>query len=465
MSSINKKTNIDIYSNDDIDEYLSLLLYPISTTLNKFLKRKLSNTDMIIEKEKLLEHPEQMNLELVEIFYKLFKTSLKETTVYPLFHTNNIKKIINYYISKIIINTEAFYLVNLMDIKDKYRNWLVYFPLIRPYYAMKCNPDEKLVSLLIKEGAGVDCASMEEIKIALRCGAHPESIIYANPIKSIEYLLFAKDHGINLMTFDSIDELKKIHTFYPETRIILRIKTDDKKAKCKLSIKFGMEMHEIPNALNVCKTLNLNLVGVSFHMGSSSTDITAFMTALDDSRYVFDTALDYGFHLSILDIGGGLTIKTAKEFYTKINNKIDDLFLKEQMYSNIKLISEPGRFFLESSHVLVLNIIGKKNASESENQRVKYYLNDGIYGGINNKEREQAIIHIKMLKDNETPEIPSIFFGPTCDSYDTIANDILFPECYIGEWVYVENMGAYSKAGACDFNGFPKSISFYYTTI
>jgi ornithine decarboxylase len=412
-----------------------------------------------------MEHPEQMNLQLVEIFYTLFKTSLKETNIYPLFHTINIKKIIDYYVSKIIINTDAFYLVNLTDIKQKYRNWSVYFPLIRPFYAMKCNPDEKLVSLLIKEGAGVDCASMEEIKIALRCGAHPENIIYANPIKSIEYLLFAKDHGINLMTFDSIGELKKIHTYYPEAKIILRIKTDDKKAKCKLSIKFGMEMHEIPNALNVCKTLNLNLVGVSFHMGSSSTDIASFMTALDDSRYVFDTALDYGFQLSILDIGGGLTIKTAGEFYTQINKKIDDLFLKEPMYTNIKLISEPGRFFLESSHILVLNIIGKKNASESENNKVKYYLNDGIYGAINNKEREKATIHIKPLQDKETSEIPSIFFGPTCDSYDTIANDVLFPEYDIGDWVYIENMGAYTKAGACDFNGFPKSISFYYTTV
>ena len=112
-----------------------------------------------------------------------------------------------------------------------------------------------------------------------------------------------------------------------------------------------------------------------------------------------------------------------------------------------------------------LNIIGKKNASESENNKVKYYLNDGIYGAINNKEREQATIHIKPLQDKETSEIPSIFFGPTCDSYDTIANDILFPEYDIGDWLYIENMGAYTKAGACDFNGFLKSISFYYTTV
>jgi ornithine decarboxylase len=305
---------------------------------------------------------------------------------------------------------------------------------------------------------------MEEIKLALNTGIDSSKIIYANPVKSIEHILFAKEHGIDLMTFDSIEELYKIKKNYPEARVILRIKKNDIHSVSKLSFKFGMEKHEIPIAVNLCKKLDLKLVGVSFHVGSKSSDINAFLTALDDSLYVFDVAYNMHINLSILNIGGGFTYKTAKKFYKMINDKINSLFIKDQKYKDITIISEPGRFFVETSHTLVLNIIGKKTALESSNHIVKYYLNDGIYGSLNNIERESTIITLNPLLDKTTHLIPSIFFGQTCDSYDTILNNILFPECDINEWLYINNMGAYTKAGSSEFNGFLKPITYYYNT-
>jgi ornithine decarboxylase len=453
---------IDVFTLNDMDKYVNFLIKPIGQAIHTFIKRNVSDDQIIEQKDKLVEHPELMNLRLVEIFYELYKISNESLISLPNFHTNNINLIIDYYIKKVIINYEAFYLINLSDIERRCNDWKLYFPKIIPHYAIKSNPDKRIVSLLQSFGINFDCASMEEIKIALKCGAEPSQIIYANPVKSIEYLLFAKDHGIDLMTFDSIEELHKIKKYYSKARILLRIKTNDMYSASKLSFKFGMEKHEIELALQECKKLNLNLVGVSFHVGSKATDINAFTTAFNDARYVFDLAYNLGIKLSILDIGGGFTYQTVKEFYKVINQTIDTLFITNEKYKDIQIISEPGRFFVETSHTLVLNIIGKKSASESDTHIVKYYLNDGIYGSLNNIERDSYVITILPVTNKKTPNVPSIFFGPTCDSYDTIANNVLFPLSDINEWVYIKNMGAYTRAGACEFNGFPNSICYYY---
>jgi ornithine decarboxylase len=461
----NKKDSynkIDVYKLNDMDKYVNFLIKPIGEAIHTFIKTNASDDEIIEQKDKLVKHPELMNLRLVEIFYELYKTSNESLISLPQFHTNNINMIIDYYIKKVIINYEGFYLINLSDIERRCTDWKLYFPKIIPHYAIKANPDKRIVSLLQSFGINFDCASMEEIKIALKCEAEPSQIIYANPVKSIEYLLFAKDHGIDLMTFDSIEELHKIKKYYSKARIILRIKTNDMHSVSKLSFKFGMEKHEIVNAIDECKKLNLNLVGVSFHVGSKTSDIDAFITAFNDARYVFDIAYSKDIKLSILDIGGGFTIETAQEYHQIINDKIDKLFFEDNRYKDITIIGEPGRFFVETSHTLVLNIIGKKSASESDTHIVKYYLNDGIYGSMNNIERESAIITILPVLNKKTNSFPSIFFGPTCDSYDTIANNVLFPLCDINEWVFIKNMGAYTRAGASQFNGFPNSICYYY---
>ena len=223
----NKKDSynkIDVYKLNDMDKYVNFLIKPIGEAIHTFIKTNASDDEIIEQKDKLVKHPELMNLRLVEIFYELYKTSNESLISLPQFHTNNINMIIDYYIKKVIINYEGFYLINLSDIERRCTDWKLYFPKIIPHYAIKANPDKRIVSLLQSFGINFDCASMEEIKIALKCEAEPSQIIYANPVKSIEYLLFAKDHGIDLMTFDSIEELHKIKKYYLKIPIWLQWK-------------------------------------------------------------------------------------------------------------------------------------------------------------------------------------------------------------------------------------------------
>lgn len=45
-------------------------------------------------------------------------------------------------------------------------------------------------------------------------------------------------------------------------------------------------------------------------------------------------------------------------------------------------------------------------------------------------------------------------FGPTCDGLDTIARGVLMPRLRNGDWVVFPRFGAYTIAGAVNFNGF-----------
>jgi ornithine decarboxylase len=268
-----------------------------------------------------------------------------------------------------------------------------------------------------------------------------------------------------MMTFDNSHELVKIAELYPNAKLLLRIITDDSQSICRFSTKFGAPLGEVPALLALAQQLGLNLVGVSFHVGSGCMSALSFAAAIRSAKAVFNQAEDYGFHLSMLDLGGGWPGTDGgninfPEIAACIRPLIDELFPEE-----IEVIAEPGRYFVAESHTLAVNIFAKRSMKKGEDEAsFLYYVNDGVYQSFN-----------CILFDHYTPT-PLVLsphnskrdtnkctiFGPTCDSMDCIARDINLPELMVGEWLYFENMGAYTVAAASPFNGFRASPSMFY---
>jgi ornithine decarboxylase len=94
---------------------------------------------------------------------------------------------------------------------------------IRPYYAVKCNPNFRIVNQLSNLGCNFDCASPKEIDLVLSTGCEPSRIIYANPCKKESDIKYAIKNGVFLTTFDSICELEKIakNPFSSKMKLIL----------------------------------------------------------------------------------------------------------------------------------------------------------------------------------------------------------------------------------------------------
>lgn len=358
---------------------------------------------------------------------------------------------------------EPFYIINLKTIENLYNIWHYYLPNIKPYYAVKCNTDINIIELLASLGCNFDCASKEEIKKILAI-AEPEKIIYANPCKQKSYIKYAKDNKVDKMTFDCIEELYKINECYKEAKLILRIAVDDSNSLCKFNSKFGLDINNIDylhKIINYIREHNLNLYGISFHVGSGCSSSYVYYDALKKCKYVHNILVKYQIDIKMIDIGGGFTYNNNtffKEVAHNIKKGISDLFTDTEGTENIEFIAEPGRYFTELSHILVVNVIAKKQ----EKDVIKYYINDGIYGSLNCIHFDHKKPIFNILNDTPTRlKYNSTIFGPTCDSMDVIYKDIEFESLDVGEWLYIENFGSYTNSACGDFNGFRTTKKIY----
>jgi ornithine decarboxylase len=165
---------------------------------------------------------------------------------------------------------------------------------------------------------------------------------------------------------------------------VLRIRYSSEKAKYKLGKKFGCDpTTEAPELLKLAKNLNLNVVGISFHIGSSCEDYDTYCEAIQVSRQIFELAETFGFHFNILDMGGGFpgdNFQRVDEFSVKINKSLEENFPHEE-FRDLRVFSEPGRYFVESAFTLVAEIHSRKVSRDSDGNimDVMYYLNAGVY--------------------------------------------------------------------------------------
>nr|KAI8749436.1 ornithine decarboxylase [Biomphalaria glabrata] len=91
-----------------------------------------------------------------------------------------------------------------------------------------------------------------------------------------------------------------------------------------------------------------------------------------------------------------------------------------------------------------------------------YFINDGLFGTFSNVRTDQLVARPSFLKDCDTKAMhTSILWGPTCAESDCVMKECLLPELRVGQWLFFQNMGAYSVTQACGFNGIEPPLKFY----
>ncbi|XP_023558181.1 ornithine decarboxylase [Octodon degus] len=370
---------------------------------------------------------------------------------------------------------DAFYVADLGDVLKKHLRWRKALPRVTPFYAVKCNDSKAILKTLAAIGTGFDCASKTEIQLVQSLGVSPERIIYANPCKQVSQIKYAASSGVQMMTFDSEVELLKVARAHPKAKLVLRIATDDSKAVCRLSVKFGATLKTSRLLLERARELNIDVIGVSFHVGSGCTDPETFVQAVTDARCVFDMGAEFGFHMYLLDIGGGFPgsedVKLKFEEITSVVNPVLDKCFPAD--SSVRIIAEPGRYYVASAFTLAVNVIAKKlvlkeqagsdDEEEASEPTFMYYVNDGVYGSFNCILYDHAHVRPLLQKRPKPDEkhYSSSIWGPTCDGLDRIVERCNLPELHMGDWMLFENMGAYTVAAASTFNGFQRPTIYY----
>ena len=344
-------------------------------------------------------------------------------------------------------------------IRKNYAGFKKHLPKVQCYFAVKANPAPEIVRTLYQTGASFDVASLPEFMLVYdNIKRLPpkkqqdfiwDKIIYANPTKPKETLL-ALDKYKPLVTYDNLNELKKIRQFAPHAGVVLRLRVDNTGSQCELSSKFGCTTGEAVDLIEAAFAMGLVVEGLSFHVGSQCTNFQNFVQALNAAAAVMRESKSRGHEIKILDIGGGFPapynkhVRPFRELARVINAEIDRLFAP-----NIQILAEPGRFLVATAATSVARIIGKA----VRDGKPCYYIDDSVYHTFSGIIFDHCQYHLKAFKKGKT-EICAVF-GQTCDGLDTISQSEELPDLEIEDLVYAENIGAYSNASATWFNGFP----------
>ena len=356
-------------------------------------------------------------------------------------------------------NGTPVFIVDHARIRENYKEFTEAMPRVQAYYAVKANSSPEIVKTLYGIGASFDVASWPEFWIVYQNIKHLskkhqqdfiwDKIIYANTIKQIE-TLHKLDQYKPLVTFDNIDELKKIKEHCPHAGLVLRIRVPNTGSMVELSSKFGADPGEAVDLILEAVRVGLVVEGLSFHVGSQCNNFENYMQALQLSASIFSESASRGHKIKILDIGGGFPVRYNNKVRSfqilarKLNAEIERLFPKD-----IEILAEPGRFMVANSATLVAKVIGKA----IRDQKPCYYIDDGVYHTFSGILFDHCTYPLKAFKDGEKKV--SAVFGPTCDALDTISVAEELPELEIGDLIYAENIGAYSVASSTYFNGFP----------
>ncbi len=360
------------------------------------------------------------------------------------------------------------FVVDHDELRRNYATFKKYLPRIQAYYAVKANSDPAIVKTFYQAGASFDVASMPEFENVYQNIAQLpakerqdwiwDKIIYANPIKAIETL-----HELNqykpLVTFDNSEEIKKIRKHAPLAGLALRLKVPNTGAMVELSSKFGASPGEAVDLILEADQAGLTVEGISFHVGSQTTNFGNYVAAINLAANIFKEARDRGYNkMNLLDIGGGFpapydaSVKPFRELARVVNRELDRLFPKDDpsFPKKFEILAEPGRFFCATAATAVSKIIGKA----VRDGKLCYYINDGVYHTFSGVIFDHCHYHLKAFKAGPT-QICSVF-GPTCDALDVVSMAENLPvNLEIGDLLYSEQIGAYSHASSTWFNGFP----------
>jgi ornithine decarboxylase len=235
---------------------------------------------------------------------------------------------------------------------------------------------------------------------------------------------------------------------------MLRIQSDETLSQIKFNQKFGADDEEIEQFIHYHKNKNYNLYGISFHVGSKCYYPEQYIKTIDKIKNLIDK---HELKINTIDIGGGFpsfTEDTENNFKNHVKD-IEEYIKKYKSISKYTFVGEPGRFIVDNTMTLILNIINKKQKIINNEKYNIYYINDGIYGSMNGIIFDGREID---YKDKNKQNHKTILYGQTCDSIDKIECNL--PEFNIGDTIKLDNFGAYSWASSSMFNGFllPKVI-------
>jgi diaminopimelate decarboxylase len=373
----------------------------------------------------------------------------------------------NIAVSKIASRIKTpFYLYSFNQLRLNFNNFKKSFKKVNPLicFSVKSNSNVKIISELKKLGSGADVVSLGELKIALKAGIIPKKIVFSGVGKTEEELDFAIKRGVLLINAESESEIKTINKIAKKNNktvaVGIRInpnisaKTNKKISTGKKDNKFGVSMNACLEIFNHQYDYEyIRFEAISVHIGSQIMDVNPFRKVLS-SLSSFNKKINLlGINLKYIDLGGGTGIPYSESEKVFNLEKYSNLVLKFKKINNVEIIFEPGRSICGNTGVLVSKIIYLKDIPGKKFIIIDAAMNDLMRPALYGAKHEIY----PLIKNNSIIKKNTEFVGPVCESSDTFMSYNNYQKLNEGDFICINNIGAYGRSLASNYNTRPYS--------
>jgi diaminopimelate decarboxylase len=329
-------------------------------------------------------------------------------------------------------------------------------------FAMKALSNLSILKLFSDLGAGFDIVSAGELMRCLKAGADPGKIVFSGVGKTDAEIETALNADILMINLESRPELHRVsevaRRLHRRARVSLRVNPDlDPGTHPHISTghrdsKFGIPLSQVREYYAEARALpNLELIGLSTHIGSQITETSPFVEAAQKvAAIVADLRAD-GMELKYLDLGGGLGIPYQEEppepaeYAAAILGPLRGL--------GVRIIIEPGRVLVGNAGILVTRVLYVKETDVKRFVVVDGAMNDLIRPVLYEAYHEIRPVEQRRPSAMQTADV----VGPVCESGDFFARERELPEVEGGDLLAVMSAGAYGFVMASNYNSRPRA--------
>ena len=337
-------------------------------------------------------------------------------------------------------NYERF--MNAFDVKD-----------LKVHYACKALSNISILKLFKSWGAGLDCVSIQEIRLGLMAGFESHEILFTPNNISEEEFDLAVQLGVNI-NVDNFDMLEYFGSTYPDYPICIRINPhmmaggNRKISVGHIGSKFGISIHQLPLIERIVNSFNINVAGIHVHTGSDILDSEIFVKA---AKLVFSVVdkfdsvkyIDFGSGFKVAYKEGGLATD-IEEFGKEFSDTFNEYCQSRGRDYELKF--EPGKYLVSNAgYFLARTNVVKQTTSTT-------FV--GIDSGMNHLIRPMFYDAFHQIENISNPEgkkkIYSIV-GYICET-DTFGVDRQLNEVRKHDILMFKNAGAYCYSMASNYN-------------
>ncbi len=374
------------------------------------------------------------------------KRRVRRTPFIDPFQPAQIRRLVKEFGSPLIV-------LDCERVRVQFRKLRKALPGVDLHYALKPMPHAAVVQSVLEEGGFLDLATTGEVQLVERLGVAADRCIHTHPIKREQDIRNALKFGVRTFVADNPDEVRKFAHLTEQAELLLRVSFRSPGAMCDLSRKFGCDPEALLALARVAAELGIEVRGLSFHVGSQAVDPAKHVEAIQACTKLMAAARKEKLGtFDTLDIGGGFPIDYGQavqdigRFCAPLRSAL------AKIPKRVRIIAEPGRFIVGPAAIGVASVMGRARREG----HWWYYLDDGLYGSYSGQHYDHARYPVEPLREG-AERLPSVLAGPTCDSIDVIAENLMLPELKTGDLIVGRAMGAYTWASASEFNFFPKA--------